>query len=112
MNAHPRNRLVIREALAHGGENGGLIEKLGMAGHADLGGRYARPARRLDAEMAVAAIEAIEADVMFVAEGNGLRANHVLPGHIGRPGDRETAAIRSAGLAASASRATRRAVSA
>ena len=37
--------------------------------------------------MAVAAIEAIEADVMFVAERNGLRADHVLASHIRRPGD-------------------------
>ena len=39
--------------------------------------------------MAVAAIEPVEADVMLVAEGNGLRVDGLLPGDIGRPGDRK-----------------------
>ena len=47
--------------------------------------------------MAVAAIEAVETDVVFVAEGNRLRADHVLPGHVRRPGNRETAANKERG---------------
>ena len=55
-----------------------------MTGHADFGWRNACRPRRLNSEMAVAAIKSVKADVMRVAERDGLRDDELLSGNIGR----------------------------
>jgi hypothetical protein len=70
--ALPPERNAGREAGADRGEHLGAGPELGMAGHADLGGRQARVLAGLDGGMAVAAVDAEASDVMLVTERHRL----------------------------------------
>ena len=84
MNAGPFERPFRAKALAHGFEQSAVFPDLGVAAHTDFGGGNASECRRFDAGMTIAAINTQSADMMIVAEGNGLIAHDVILSHIGR----------------------------
>jgi predicted nuclease with RNAse H fold len=84
MDAHPMNRLVSAVAFPHRLEISDIIEEHRVAIHAGLRRRHTGDRRTLDARVAIAAVDAIIADVMLVAELNGLIASHPLIGDVGR----------------------------
>ncbi len=71
---HPRPRYALSGARARANrfKHRRIGEELRMACHADVGRWYSGKLAALDGLMAVAAIDAVIADVMFVAEGNRL----------------------------------------
>jgi hypothetical protein len=74
MHPGPLDRLSGTPAFAHRLEVRALRPDLGMAIHAGLGRGYSGKGELLDSGVTVAAVYAIIADVMFVAELNGLLA--------------------------------------
>jgi hypothetical protein len=84
MHAHPVDRLVGAVAFAHGLKISNVVEEHRVAIHAGLGRRYAGGRGTLYARVAVAAIDAVVADVVLVAELNRLVARDVLIGQIRR----------------------------
>jgi hypothetical protein len=80
VDARPLERLVVAEAGPHRLENRGIGPDLRMAVHADLRGRNVGECRLFDRRVAVAAVDAFAADMMFVAELNRLLDEHALIG--------------------------------
>jgi hypothetical protein len=74
----PFERLPARVRLAQRREHRGVVEKLGMARHARRERRDAREGRGLDRRVAVAAIDAVVADVVLMAERDRLLDRVVL----------------------------------
>ena len=72
VHAHPRNRLARRGAAAQRRQDLGIGEELRVAGEAYPRRRQARIGVRLDARVAIPAVDAVVADVVLVAEGDGL----------------------------------------
>ena len=70
----PLDRLSGSETLAHRFQNRALRPDLGMATHADLGGRNPGERGLFHRSVAVTAIDAVVTDVVFVAELNRLAA--------------------------------------
>src|SRR5258708_28482973 len=84
VNFDPLNGFIAAIALANGLEVGRIIEKHRMAVHAGLRGRNAGNSGSFHAGMTVAAVDAVVADVMLVAELHRLLTGNVLPRHVGR----------------------------
>src|SRR5207237_2860599 len=74
VHAYPLKRLAGLEARAHRLEIGAVGPNLFVAIHADGGRRHSSRGRCLDSRMAITAIDAVIADVMFVTELNWLLA--------------------------------------
>src|SRR6266849_1757636 len=89
VNFDPLNGFIAAIALANGLEVGRIIEKHRMAVHAGLRGRNAGNSGSFHAGMTVAAVDAVVADVMLVAELHRLLTGNVLPRHVGRARHRE-----------------------
>jgi len=83
MHAHPLDRLIGTVTLPHGLQVTGGVEQHRMTIHAGLGGWNAGGRGGFDAGMTVAAIDAVIADMVFVAELHGLLAHNVLVRQIG-----------------------------
>jgi len=79
MHFHPFNRFVRAVAFAHRLEVAGVIEQNGVAVHAGFGGRNACGGGIFHGSMTVAAINAVVAHVMLVAELHWLLARNILP---------------------------------
>jgi len=86
---HPLNRLVGTVTLAHGFQIADVAEQHGMTIHAGLGWRNTRVRRRFHAGMTVAAINAVIANMMFVAELQRLVSRDAFVGNVRRPGDHQ-----------------------
>src|SRR6266849_4549786 len=84
VNFDPLDGFIAAIALADGLQVGCIIEKHRMAVHAGLRGRDAGNGGNFHAGMTVAAVNAVVADVMLVAELHRLLAGNVLPRHVGR----------------------------
>src|SRR5262249_30588531 len=69
-------------------EKGGVREDVGVAVHACLGRRNACECRLLDRRVAVAAVDAVTADVALVAELNRLLPRNLRAGNPRRSRDR------------------------
>lgn len=80
VNAHPFQRLSGPQTRAHGFEIRTVRPNLFVTTHAHCRRRHARGRRGLDRRVAITAIDAIVADVVFVTELNGLLALNVLAG--------------------------------
>src|SRR5229473_1478462 len=89
VNFDPLDVFVAAIAFADRLKVGRIIEKHRMAVHAGLRRWDAGNGRGFHAGMTVAAIDAVVADVMFVAELHRLLTGNVLPRHIGRTRHRE-----------------------
>ena len=89
MNFDPLDGLVAAIALANGLEVGRRVEENRMAIHTGLCRRNAGDGGSFDAGMAVAAVDAVIADVVFMAELHRLFTRDVLPRHIGRTRHRQ-----------------------
>ena len=76
VHARPLNRPIRPKTFAHRLEHRTVGPDLRMAIHAGLGRRDAREGTFFDRSMAIAAIDTFVADVMFVAEWDGLAARH------------------------------------
>ena len=76
IDAGPFNGIIGEIAIPHRLEHGAVHPDFGMATHAGVGWRNARERRIFHRNVAVPAVDAQSADVMFVAEGNGLRVMH------------------------------------
>src|SRR6185436_11478481 len=87
MNPYPLQRFPGLKAGAHRFEIGTVSPDLFMTGHTDLSRRHACRCRSLNRCMAITAINAVVADVVFMTELNGLLALDVLPGVPARAGD-------------------------
>ena len=74
VNAHPFQRLAVFETCAHRLEIWAVSPNLFVAIHADRGRRHAGGGRHFHRRVAVTAIDAVVADVMFVTELNRLLA--------------------------------------
>src|SRR6266849_716486 len=85
----PLNGFIAAIALANGLEVGRIIEKHRMAVHAGLRGRDAGNSGSFHSGMTVAAVDAVVADMMLVAELHRLLTGNVLPRHVGRARHRE-----------------------
>src|ERR1035438_2925319 len=83
VDARPFQRFPAPVAGAHGFQNLGVRPDLRMAAHAALGRRYSGEGRRLYRRVAVPAIDAVIGDVVLVAEGDGLRFDHLNVGDVG-----------------------------
>lgn len=79
----PANWLSARETLAHGGENRRPGIEVRVAGHAGLCRWKTCFRADLHLIVTISAIDAVIADMVFVAEGNRLVAWPSDPGHIG-----------------------------
>src|SRR5262249_23528684 len=66
------DRLVLTETRAHRFQIRTVVPQLAVAVHAGLRRRHSRGGRGFDRLMTISAIDAVIADVMFVAELNGL----------------------------------------
>jgi hypothetical protein len=86
VHAHPLDGFVGAVTFAHWLQVTGGVEQHGMAIHAGLGGRNAGGRGGFDAGMTVAAIDAVIADMVFVAELDRLLAHHVLVRQVGGAG--------------------------
>ncbi len=84
MHTHPLNRLVGAVTFAHWLEISDIVKQHRMAVHARLRRRHAGSRGTLDARVAIAAIDAVVAHVVFVAELNRLIARNVLVRQIRR----------------------------
>ncbi len=87
MDARPLNRPARAKAGAHRFQNRAVGPDLRVAVHADFRARDSRKSLGLDRSVAMAAIDPIIADVMLVAELDGLGPSDVSLGGIGRPID-------------------------
>ena len=83
MHFHPLDGFVGAVAVAHRLEVAGVVVKHGMAVHARLRWRNAGDRGGFHAGVAVAAIDAVVADVMLMAELHGLLTGNVLARQIG-----------------------------
>src|SRR5579883_1097736 len=68
----PAQRFPVSQALTYRREDRRIGPNLGMAGHAGFSRRNAGVLRRLNRRMAIAAVEPEAADMMLVAERDGL----------------------------------------
>jgi hypothetical protein len=84
VNFDPLDRFIAPVALANRFEVGGSVVEHGMAVHAGLGWRNAGHGGSLHAGMTVAAVDAVIANVMLVAELHRLLTRNVLPRQIRR----------------------------
>jgi len=89
VNFDPLDGFVAAIAFANGLEVGSVVEQHRMAVHAGFCRRNAGHGGSFHTGMTVAAVNAVVADVMFVAELHRLLTGNVLPRHIGRPRHRE-----------------------
>jgi len=89
MNFDPLDGLVAAIALANGLEVRRSVEENRMAIHAGLRRRDTGHGGSFDAGMAVAAVDAVIADVVFMAELHWLLTGDVLPRQIRRACHRE-----------------------
>jgi len=87
VDARPVEGDFIAPALAHGLQDGGIGPDAGVAGHAGFGGGETGEGGIGDGGVAIAAIDAEFADVMLVAEGDGLIAHDALVSDVGRTFD-------------------------
>ena len=88
VHAYPLQRLAAAKTRAHRLEISAIGPDLLVTVHAGAGRRHAGGSRRLDRRVTVAAVDAVIADVMFVAELNWLLALDPLPGNPSRAIDR------------------------
>jgi hypothetical protein len=86
VNSYPLDGLVGAIALPHGLEVIRVVEEHRVAVHAGFCGRDSRDGRGFYARMTVSAVDAIVADMVFVAELHGLLARNILIRGIGRAG--------------------------
>jgi len=84
VNLDPFDGFIGAIAFANRLEVSGSVVEHGMAIHAGLGWRNAGHRGSFHAGMAVAAVDAVIANVMLVAELHGLLTRNVLPRQIGR----------------------------
>ena len=89
VNTIPLEGDVFLKACANGLEDRGVRPNLRMAGHAGLRRRYSCKSRGLYRRVTVPAIQPDPADVMLVAERNGLFSRHFNACDIRRPIHRE-----------------------
>ena len=87
--ADPLDRLARAKTRAHRFEIRTIGPDLFMTTHAHAGRRHSRGRRSFDGRVTVAAIDAVVADVMFVAELYGLLPLDPLPGVPGRSVQRD-----------------------
>jgi hypothetical protein len=87
VNLHPLDGLVGAIALPHGLEVISVVEEHRVAVHAGLCGGDTRDGRGFYARVTVSAVDAIVADVVFVAELHRLLARDILIRGIGRASD-------------------------
>ena len=87
MNANPLQGLSVFETVAHRFEIRTVRPNLLVAIHANRGRRYSCRSRGLHGRVTIAAINAVIADVMFVAELDWLLALDILAGVPARPSD-------------------------
>jgi hypothetical protein len=97
MDANPLDRFIGSITFAHRLQVAGVVEEHGMAIHAGLGGGHAGSGGGFNAGMTVTAVDAVIADVMLVAELNGLFAGNVLVRQIGSAGQSHDSAERQGG---------------
>jgi hypothetical protein len=83
MHANPLDGFVGSVTLANGLQVTGIIEENGMTVHAGFSGRDSGGGGGFYAGMTIAAIDAVVARMMFVAELNRLLAGDVLVRQIG-----------------------------
>ena len=76
---HPPDRFVVTIAFTNRLQVTGVVKKHGMAIHASLRGRNPGKSGGFHARMAIAAVNSVVSDVVFVAELHGLLASNVLP---------------------------------
>jgi hypothetical protein len=86
VDANPLNRFIRSITFAYWLQISGVVEENGMAIHAGLGGRNPGGGGGFDAGMTIPAIDAVVANVVFVAELDGLLARDVLIRQIGSAG--------------------------
>ena len=72
VHAGPFQRHIGGKAFPHRCQDGRIVKDLRMTSHASFTGGHAGEARFLDGVMAIAAIDSVVANVMFVTEGNRL----------------------------------------
>jgi len=78
VDAHPFDGFIGAVAFAYGFKIRGVFEKDGVTIHAGFGRRDSGDSGDLHASVAIAAVDAIVADVMFVAELHGLVSDDIL----------------------------------
>jgi hypothetical protein len=81
--AVPLDRLTRAVAFTNRLQHGTVLPNLGMTGHTSFRGRDSRKCAVLDRRVTVAAVQAETADVMLVAERNGLLSGFVGSSDIG-----------------------------
>jgi hypothetical protein len=79
---HPFDGLIVTVAVAHWVQVPGVIKEHGLAVHARVGRRDSRNSGSFHARVAIAAINAVVADMMFMAELYGLLTREVLARHV------------------------------
>ena len=84
VNAFPLDRFIVAKACTNRLEIRAVGPELAMAIHAGLRRRHSRGGSRLDRLMAISAIDAVIADVMFMAELHRLLLFEISPGQIRR----------------------------
>lgn len=87
VNPFPFDRLVVLKAVADGGKVWAVGPDLAVAVHTGLRWRHASRSGRFDRRVAIAAIDAVVANVVFVAELNWLLFFDKLPGQVRRAGE-------------------------
>ena len=85
---HPLNRLVGAVAFAYRFKIADVVEQNGMAVHAGFCGRNAGVGGVFNAGVAITAIDAVIANVMFVAELDGLYPDNTHIGYIRGSGEK------------------------
>lgn len=82
---HPRplQRFSGPETFAHRLQNRALGPDLGVATHADFGGRNTGERRLFHRGVAISTVDAVVTDMMFVTERYWLHPRHADLGHIG-----------------------------
>ena len=91
VNLDPLDRLIRSVALANRLEITDIIEENRMAIHAGFRRGNAGERRSFDTGVTVAAIDPVIADVVLVAELQGLRARHTLVCNVGRTRNQQDA---------------------
>ena len=84
VNPDPLNRFIGFEAVADGFEIIDIVEENGVAIHAGFCGRNSRVGGSFDAGVTVTTVDAIIADVVLVAELDGLLTSDALVGDVRR----------------------------
>src|SRR5215467_1924673 len=84
MDPGPLNGLIVAKTIAHGRQYRAVGPDLTMAIHTGLGGRNARERTGFHGCMAIAAVDAVVANMMLVAKGNRLAAGDAYFGDIRR----------------------------